>query len=173
MNRLERAARASYGRHLEQGEEVSAAADAFAAATGRIVLYAIAIGALCGFAAWTFIDNAALLPLIVFGAITGVVAGVVVATRRVRAVDEPGALIVKLAITNRRLLLLRGRTAARLKPLRSIKLQDIDHLEATPAAIGDYRHFVIHLEDGTSIRLLVTSGRAAADLVAGYEALSP
>lgn len=174
MSRLERAAGSTYGRHLNEGEEVLATADGFAADSGRTVLYAIVVGGLTGALMWTLLDGSGLIPHLVLGALTGTLVGVAIATRQARGNDGPGALIVKVVLTNTRLLLLRGRSAGRLKPLRALPLETVAGLDNAPAAIGDYTYLVIRLKNGVDIRLLITGAGAASQLVAEHHvAVSP
>lgn len=174
MSRLDRAASSTYGRHLKEGEKVLATADGFAADTGRTVLYAIIVGALFGALMWTLLDGSGLIPHLVLGALIGTLVGVAIAARQARGSGGPGALIVKVALTNTRLLLLRGRSAGRLKPLHALPLETVESFDTTPAAIGDYTYLVIRSKDGVDTRLLIAGADAATRLAAEHQiAASP
>jgi hypothetical protein len=166
VSRLEQAARRSFGRHLQPNEEVLATVDAYASATGPVALRGAGIGALCGGLAWTFLDGSGLLPLLILGSLAGIIAGIAVAARRVRPADGPGALMVKLVLTNTRLILIRRPSAARLKPLRTYPADEIEGIDVTPAAVGDYRHLAIRFAAGSSIRLLARGGESVDRLPA-------
>lgn len=155
MTRLERVAHKTFGRHLESGENVIATAEATFAGTGALTATGAVVGALCGALAWTLLNTAALWPLMVLGGFAGIIGGVLVAARRARAASGPGAALVRLVLTDRRLLTLRRRWAIRLAPLRSHRLVDIARMESSAAPIGRYRRLAVTLRDGSTMLLLV------------------
>lgn len=156
MARLRRAARRTFGRHLESGEEVIAAAEATFAVTGVLIATGVGIGVLCGALAWTLLDTAALWPLMALGGFAGVIGGALLAARRARSVSGPGAALVRLVLTDRRLLTLRLRSSIRFAPLRSHRLEDIAGMESNAAALGLYRRLAVTLRSGSKTQLLVS-----------------
>lgn len=155
MPRLERVAHKTFGRHLESGEEVIATAEATSAGSGAQTLMGAGVGALCGALAWTLLDMAALWPLAMLGGFGGIIGGAGIAARAARSASGPGATVVRLVLTDRRLLTLRLRSAIRFAPLRSYRLEDIAQVESRATALGRYRRVAIALRNGTTMQLLV------------------
>lgn len=153
-----------YGRHLEPDEEVVADASAIYGEAGVLIATGLLVGFLCGALAWTIVDTAALLPLGVLGAFAGIIGGVVVAGRRARSTAGPGATLVRLVMTDRRLLMLRQRPAARIAPLRSHRREAISRIESRPTRVGAYRATTIELGDKGATELLVAGPRDFAEL---------
>jgi hypothetical protein len=151
-------------RYLEPDEAVIADAEAFATGTGTLIVTGAAIGALSGALAWTLIETAALLPLAILGAFAGIVSGALVAGRKSRSPEGPGAAVVRLVLTNRRLLTLRQRTAIRFGPLRAHRLEDIAAIESRTAKLGRYQHLAATMRDGSTLRLLVAGPHDWEDL---------
>jgi hypothetical protein len=144
-----------FGRHLESGEQVIAHAEAIFAATGALTATGVGIGVLCGALAWTLLNTAALWPLMVLGGLAGIIGGVLIAARRARSASGPGAAVVRLVLTNRRLLTLRQRSAVRFAPLRSHRLENVARIASRAARLGSYQLTAIELVDGDSMKLLV------------------
>ncbi len=155
MARLQRVADRTFGRHLESGEEVIAAAEATSAGSGAQTLMGAGVGALCGALAWTLLDMAALWPLAMLGGFGGIIGGAGVAARTARAASGPGATVVRLVLTDRRLLTLRQRSAIRFAPLRSYRLEDIAEVESSATELGRYRRVTVTLRSGDTMQLLV------------------
>ncbi|MDJ0925511.1 MAG: hypothetical protein QNJ77_13200 [Acidimicrobiia bacterium] len=158
MSKLDRTARATYGRHLLAGETVLATADAVATGTGRVVGASAAIGALAGVLMWATLDMAALLPLVVVGGFAGTIGGTMLAAWQARRPHGPGASAVKLVLTNQRLLVLRQRSAFRTRPLRTYPLEQLSDVEASPTAIGRYQRIAINLTGDPGLRFLTRGG---------------
>jgi hypothetical protein len=153
-----------YDRHLEKDERVIADAEAFAAGTGLLIATGAAAGALSGALAWTLIETAALLPLAILGAFVGIAGGALIAGRRARSPAGPGAAVVRLVLTNQRLLTLRQRTAIRIAPLRSHRLEDIAAMVSRAARLGRYQDLTATMRDRSSLHLLVAGPHDFAQL---------
>lgn len=154
MRRIEKLARKTYGRHLDDDEEVSAVVAAIAAGTGRTIGVGFVIGALGGVLYATLLEGTAPLPAIVLGSFIGIIGGYAVAERRARGRHGPGATQVRVVLTTKRLLLFRLQPALKDRPLRTFRRDEIVSIETSAAAIGSYRRSRIELSTGTTLRLL-------------------
>jgi hypothetical protein len=161
---LTKLARKTFGRHLENDEEVIAAANATATGTGGFIGTGLVIGILGGALYAVIVSTAAALPVMTLGGFVGIVGGTGVAEAAARRPTGPGATSVTLAMTNGRLLILRRQPAIRLRPLRIFQLDEIDAISATPSPIGKYQRTRINLADGLSLSLLVAGHHNFAGL---------
>ncbi|MEA2001766.1 MAG: hypothetical protein U9N84_07780 [Actinomycetota bacterium] len=152
---LHKLARRTFSRHLENHEEVLATANATAAGMGGILGSGLVLGILGGTLYAITISTAAALPYMVLGGFVGIIGGIVVAEATARRPPGPGAMSVKLVVTNRRLLVLRQQAAIRLRPLRIFRLDEVDAITVSPSPIRTYQRTGVHLADGQALDLHV------------------
>ena len=169
---LRSTSRRTFGRHLEPDEEVIAVANATHAGAGASIATGAVVGALCGALVWTLLETAAFLPQAILGAFAGIIGGALVARRRARSAAGPGATLVRLVLTDQRLLTLRQRSAVRFAPLRSHRLEHVDQIESRPAPLGSYRTTTVTLHDGTTVQFLVAGPHDFAVLWEGWKRTS-
>lgn len=143
-----------YGRDLEPGERIDAVRNATAAGTGSSVLTGMLVGALAGWLVAVNTDTP-LLPAIVFGAFTGELGGYLLARRRARRADGPGAVQLQLVLTDRRLFTVRRYAATRRRVLRSYPLHEVTLESAGSYPIGRYHRLDITPAEGPTTSLVV------------------
>ncbi len=164
MPDLTKLARKTFGRHLNNDEQVIAAANATATGTGAFIGTGMVIGILGGALYAVIVSTAAALPVMALGSFVGIIGGTGVAEVAARRPTGPGATSVTLVMTNQRLLMLRRQPAIRLRPLRSFQLNEIDTISATPSPIGAYQRTCINLANGPTLNLLVAGNHNFAEL---------
>ena len=72
---------------------------------------------------------------------------------------------MRVAVTTRRLLILRQRSALRFKPLRAYPLSEVDQVVSSRSPIGTYHHVTITLTGGQTLDLLARHGAELARLL--------
>ncbi len=164
MPDLSKLARRTYGRHLDDDEDVLVVANATAAGTGRLISTGLVIGVLGGALYAVVVSTAAALPVMTLGGFAGIIGGTSVAATAARRRTGPGAISVTLVMTDQRLLVLRQRAAIRLRPLRGFRLDEIDTISAKQSPIGSYQRTRIHLANGHILELHVAGNHNFAEL---------
>lgn len=147
--------RGFYELDLHDGEEIRTTATAYAGGAGSRIMLGMLAGALFGWLGAIYLDAAA-LPALVLGACAGLAAAYFWSVRVARSPDGPGAVELRLILTNLRLLTTPRHTARRQRVLRSYDLAQIAEVTTHRYPVTGYRRQQITMKDGSNPAFIVS-----------------
>lgn len=154
MRRALSLARGLYQPPLADGETVRWTLRATAAGTGTNVVLGATTGALLGWLAAILLE-AAVLPLIVMGALAGELFGYLRSEFAARKRNGAGTIHVDLVLTSSKLITLPRYGFRRNRALRTYPLEHVVTSSMKRYPIADYHLLEIKLEDGSEVRFVV------------------